>query len=225
MRNTEEEQANNRESTHRGPLRNCEPQARIVPVQITWHGPPQCRNERFGPVSGLASSRSSPSLETPAGRGAFPCLRTVACCRVWTRLPLRGQRRHCNDCGRMRTGFPFNPSSGKLSGHLKRARSLAEKFFRGNAEVAGEMRWKRQSGWRKRPFDLCHVDCEPACRSASPHVAAPRLAAVAVAPGAGAPSDPGPARQLGDSSARWVESSHPIPSHHSDPRSPWKTSS
>jgi hypothetical protein len=72
----------------------------------------------FRPVSGLASGC------IPWG-GAFPCRSTVAQCRSFACLPLRGQRRHCSGIDlRSAPASRFIPSDEGPPGHLKPAHYL-----------------------------------------------------------------------------------------------------
>ena len=67
-----------------------------------------------GPVSGLTSD----AIETALPGSVFPCRNTVTSWSGVTRLPLRGQYRHCEGISPWRTDFPFHPSADRLQGTL-----------------------------------------------------------------------------------------------------------
>ncbi len=48
----------------------------------------------------------------------FPCRNTVTLWSGITRLPLRGQYRHCSSIAAVRTDFPFHPFTDRWQGTL-----------------------------------------------------------------------------------------------------------
>lgn len=94
------------------------------------------RRQLSRPVSGLASG-GIPRESAPSRAFA----RTVAPCSSVTRLPLRGQRRHCSRDSRRRTDFPFHSGRPMPAGEPEVTRRRYHRArWRSSERVAGEER-------------------------------------------------------------------------------------